>query len=123
MTIVLPVETKDAILWAEQQTYTDFGGNIHTITLEQVDAQPLMDKTCEYFADHDVEYGTFGYNDCIPIIDEIKMDRFLAEQAAAEAARLAEEERLLAEQEAAEVEEPIVEEEAPIEEVTEDPAE
>lgn len=113
MTNVIPVETKDALLWAEQQTYTDFGGYTHSITLEQVDAQPLIDKVCVYFADHKIIYTTFGYNDCLPIIEEIKYERFLAEQE--EAARLAEEERLLAEQEAV-VEETPIEEEPVVEE-------
>lgn len=74
----IPEETKEAILWAEQQTYTDFGGYTHEISLD--DQQPLMDKTTEYFAEHNITYGTFSYTDCIPIIDEIKAERAAAEQ-------------------------------------------
>jgi hypothetical protein len=80
----LPTETKDAILWAEQQQWTDFGGFTHSITLEQEDAQPLIDKTTEYFAEHKITYGTFSYTDCIPIIEEIKAERWAAANPAPE---------------------------------------
>jgi hypothetical protein len=73
--VFIPEETKEALIWAEQQTYEDRGGYIHEITFDEADAQPLMDKTTEYFAEHNTEYGTFGYNDVRYIIDEI-----LAEQ-------------------------------------------
>jgi len=71
----MPPETKDALIWAEQQTYTDFGGYTHEITWDTSDMQPLVDKVCEYFAEHNIKYGTFDYYDVRPIIDEI-----LAEQ-------------------------------------------
>jgi hypothetical protein len=70
----LPIETKDAIKWAVTQTWTDFGGNVHPITTEPSDAQPLVDKVCEYFANKKIVYGTFSYNDLIPIIEEIKAE-------------------------------------------------
>jgi hypothetical protein len=67
--VEMPVETKDALIWAEQQTYTDFGGFTHEVTWDTV--QPLMDKTTEYFAEHNIKYGTFSYDDVRYIIDEI----------------------------------------------------
>ena len=72
---VIPEETKEALIWAEQQQWTDFGGTTHEITWDHADAQPLVDKVCEYFAEHNIKYGTFNYDDVRPIIEEI-----LAEQ-------------------------------------------
>lgn len=72
---VIPAETKEAIIWAEQQQYTDFGGTTHEITYAPEDSQPLMDKTAEYFDAHNIKYGTFSYDDVRHIIEEI-----LAEQ-------------------------------------------
>ena len=71
----IPAETKDALIWAEQQQWTDFGGFTHDITFDPSDAQPLIDKVCEYFAEHNIKYGTFSYYDVRHIIEEI-----LAEQ-------------------------------------------
>jgi hypothetical protein len=69
--VAMPVETKDAIIWAEQQTYTDRGGNVNEITFDPSDAQPLVDKTCVYLDERKIKYGTFSYDDIRPIIDEI----------------------------------------------------
>jgi hypothetical protein len=73
--VEMPVETKDAIIWAEQQTYTDRGGDVQEITFDPSDAQPLVDKVCVYFDDHTIKYPPFDYPTIRPIIDEI-----LAEQ-------------------------------------------
>jgi hypothetical protein len=78
--VQMPVETKQAIEWAITQTWTDFGGNTHPITLEESDAQPLVDKVCEYFYNNGIEYGTFSYYDLQPFIEEIKAEQAAAEQ-------------------------------------------
>lgn len=67
--VIMPAETKEAIIWAEQQTWTDFGGTIHDITFN--DAQPLVDKVCEYFDTNEVKYPQFNYDIIRPTIDEI----------------------------------------------------
>lgn len=82
--VILPVETKEAIIWAEQQQWTDRGGNVREITFDPSDAQPLMDKTTEYFDAHKIKYGTFGYNDVRYIIDEILSEQIPEEMNPAE---------------------------------------
>lgn len=69
--VIMPAETKDAIIWAEQQQWTDFGGYVHEVTFDPSDAQPLVDKTCEYFDTNKIKYPQFNYDIIRPIIDEI----------------------------------------------------
>jgi len=65
----MPVEVKQAVDWALEQTIeSDFGEILYVNEDGKVDRHLLVDFVRGYFNENDVEYNTFSYGDLEPYL-------------------------------------------------------
>ena len=63
----MPIESKDAVTWAIQQSITTSLGVTYSVTKDT--NSELVDKVREYFNKNRITYATFSYDDLLPYLD------------------------------------------------------
>lgn len=62
----MPMETKQAIDWALNQTYENEFGEKEKV---ENDNQMIVDYVRKYFNDNNIEYDTFSFKDLEPLLN------------------------------------------------------